>query len=56
MGVPRFVDELREQGYPVITLDRDFGVSLVQPVRQGVVLLRPRLEPEVLKHRSFNGL
>lgn len=31
MGVPRFVDELRAAGYPVITIDRDFGVSLVQP-------------------------
>ena len=38
MGVPRFVEELRRQGYPVITLDRDFGVSLVQPVAAGVPL------------------
>jgi len=38
MGVPRLVDELRERGYPVITLDRDFGVSLVQPVLNGVKL------------------
>lgn len=35
MGVPRFVDELRRDGYPVVTLDRDFGVSVVQPVRGG---------------------
>jgi predicted O-methyltransferase YrrM len=40
MGVPRLVDELREQGYPVITLDQDFGVSVVQPIRNGV-RLRP---------------
>ena len=38
MGVPRFVDELREQGYPIITLDRDFGVSLVQPTLGGTPL------------------
>jgi predicted O-methyltransferase YrrM len=44
MGVPRLVDELREQGYPVITLDQDFGVSLVQPVKYGVPL-RPEAEP-----------
>jgi hypothetical protein len=44
MGVPRLVDELREQGYPVITLDQDFGVSLVQPVKYGVPL-RPESEP-----------
>jgi len=41
MGVPRLVDELREQGYPVITLDQNFGVSVIQPVRHGV-----RLRPE----------
>ena len=39
MGVPQFVDELRAAGYPVITIDRDFGVSLVQP-RVGGVKLR----------------
>ena len=38
MGVPRFVEELRLAGYPVITVDRDFGVSLVQPFRNGVPL------------------
>lgn len=35
MGVPRFVDELREQGYQVLTIDRDCGLSLVQPVVGG---------------------
>ena len=39
MGVPRFVDELRAAGYPVVTIDHDFGVSLVQP-RVGGVKLR----------------
>jgi predicted O-methyltransferase YrrM len=38
MGVPRFVEELRGQGYPVITLPQNFGVSLVQPTRGGVPL------------------
>jgi predicted O-methyltransferase YrrM len=38
MGVPRFVDELRQAGYPVITIDKNFGVSLVQPRRGGVPL------------------
>ena len=38
MGVPAFVEELREQGYPVTTLDRDFGVSVVQPTVNGVPL------------------
>ncbi|HWB61286.1 MAG TPA: class I SAM-dependent methyltransferase [Chthoniobacteraceae bacterium] len=40
MGVPRFVDELREAGYQTITIDQDFGVTLVQP-RIGGVALRP---------------
>lgn len=35
MGVPRFVEELRREGYPVLTVDQDYGVSLVQPVRHG---------------------
>ena len=38
MGVPRFVDELRAAGYPVITIDQNFGVSLVQPKIGGVKL------------------
>jgi len=38
MGVPAFVEELREAGYPVTTLDRDFGVSIVQPTLNGVPL------------------
>ena len=25
LGVPRFVDELRQQGYPVLTIDKDRG-------------------------------
>jgi predicted O-methyltransferase YrrM len=38
MGVPRFVDELRRQGYPVITLERDCGLSIVQPTIGGISL------------------
>jgi predicted O-methyltransferase YrrM len=38
MGVPAFVEELRSTGYPVITLDRDFGVSMVQPIPGGIAL------------------
>jgi predicted O-methyltransferase YrrM len=39
MGVPRFVDELRRSGYPVITVDRDCGVSVVQQQRNGISLI-----------------
>jgi predicted O-methyltransferase YrrM len=35
MGVPRFVEDLRREGYPVLTVDRDYGVSLVQPAKGG---------------------
>ncbi len=46
MGVPRFVDELRQQGYQVLTIDRDYGLSLVQPTVGGRPLQqRPALEP-----------
>ena len=38
MGVPAFVEELRLAGYPVTTLNRDFGVSMVQPTPNGIPL------------------
>jgi predicted O-methyltransferase YrrM len=38
MGVPRFLEELRAAGYPLITLDRDFGLTLVQGTPGGVPL------------------
>jgi predicted O-methyltransferase YrrM len=41
MGVPCFVEELRATGYPVITLERNYGVSLVQPTRHGSPLRPP---------------
>jgi predicted O-methyltransferase YrrM len=41
MGVPRFVDELRQQGYQVLTIDQDYGLSLVQPVVGGRSLQVP---------------
>ncbi len=44
MGVPRFVEELRLAGQPVITLPRDFGVSIVQARPGGLSLLPPAVE------------
>jgi len=41
MGIPKFVEELRQQGYPVITINKNFGVSLVQPTRSGIALAKP---------------
>ena len=38
MGVPRFVDELRQAGYPVFTIDHRCGLSLVQPKVGGIPL------------------
>ncbi|MFO0959084.1 MAG: class I SAM-dependent methyltransferase [Isosphaeraceae bacterium] len=46
MGVPRFVDELRRRGYPVLTLMKDFGVSLVQPCIGGKALYHEAGENE----------
>jgi predicted O-methyltransferase YrrM len=40
MGVPRFVEELRRAGYPVLTNDKDFGVSIVQPTIGGIPLAK----------------
>ena len=41
MGVPRLVEELRADGFPVLTIDEDYGVSVVQPVRNGRPLRPP---------------
>jgi len=38
MGAPRFVDDLRNEGYPVLTIDKDFGVSIVQRAKSGIPL------------------
>ena len=38
MGVPRFVEELRRAGYPVMTFPKDCGVSIVQPRIGGIPL------------------
>jgi predicted O-methyltransferase YrrM len=40
IGVPRFIEDLRQEGYPVITIERDCGVSIVQPVQGGNSLMR----------------
>jgi len=40
MGVPRFVEELRLAGHPVITIDRDCGLSMVQKIPGGTPLTR----------------
>jgi predicted O-methyltransferase YrrM len=42
MGVPRFVEELRKEGYPVLTINQDYGVSLLQGTRAGISLSRQR--------------
>ena len=47
MGVPRFVEELRKVGYPVLTIDKDCGISLVQRVIGGIPL---RLESDAHEH------
>lgn len=39
MGVPRLLEELRRAGYPLITLDRDCGLTLVQAQRGGKPLV-----------------
>jgi hypothetical protein len=37
-GVPRFVDELDAQDFPVLTINRDCGGSIVQPSPSGISL------------------
>ena len=38
MGVPKFLEELRCSGYPMLTLNKDFGITAVQPQRHGLKL------------------
>lgn len=45
MGVPRFVEELRAQGYPVITSPENFGISIVQPTIGGTPLAQRDARP-----------
>jgi len=49
MGVPRLVDELREQGFQILTIDQDCGVSIVQPVVGGCPL-RNTLPTDAVEH------
>ncbi len=35
MGVPRFMEELRTAGYPLITVDQNWGLTLVQATKHG---------------------
>lgn len=35
MGVPRLLEEIRRGGYPVVTIDQCWGVSIVQPIVGG---------------------
>jgi predicted O-methyltransferase YrrM len=39
IGVPQFIEELRQQEYPIVTIERDYGLSIVQPVKGGNSLL-----------------
>jgi predicted O-methyltransferase YrrM len=47
MGVPRFVEELRREGYPIITFPKDCGTSLVQARIGGVPLSRESADAHV---------
>ena len=39
MGVPAFLETLRAEGYPLITMDADWGMTLVQAVKGSANLL-----------------
>ena len=45
MGVPRFVEELRTEGYPVITVDKHHGLSMVQMTKGGRSIAKNHLRP-----------
>lgn len=45
LGVSRLLEELRAAGYPLVTIDRNYGVTLVQPTPGGVPLERAKTGP-----------
>jgi len=45
LGVPRFLEELRTEGYPVVTIDNHYGLSMVQPTKGGRSLAKNHLRP-----------
>jgi predicted O-methyltransferase YrrM len=40
MGVPAFLESLRQEGYPLVTIDADWGLTLVQATRGSRSLVR----------------
>ena len=44
LGVARLVEELRTEGYPVITINQDFGVSILQASKGGDPSVEPPCE------------
>ncbi len=45
LGVPRFLEELRTEGYPVITINQYCGISMVQATKGGRSLAKKHLRP-----------
>lgn len=39
MGVPAFLETLRQEGYPLVTIDADWGLTLVQPAIGSALLV-----------------
>jgi predicted O-methyltransferase YrrM len=39
MGVPTFLDTLRQEGYPLVTIDADWGLTMVQAVKGSAVMV-----------------
>jgi predicted O-methyltransferase YrrM len=39
MGVPLFLETLREEGYPLVTIDADWGLTMVQADRGSAVMV-----------------
>jgi predicted O-methyltransferase YrrM len=42
MGVPRFLETLREEGYPLVTINADWGLTLVQAIKGSANLVPPK--------------
>lgn len=42
MGVPEFLETLRKEGYPLVTINADWGLTMVQGVKGSGVMVPPR--------------
>ncbi len=54
LGVPQFLEELRADGYPIITINEHCGLSMVQATKGGRSLAKKHIRPAQEKLKLLN--